>query len=478
MADVIVDGVRYSPTTEAAPRIGVGICTRNRRDMAQETIKKWREHLPAGARLVIVDDASDKPFPEATYRFDTNVGVARAKNKCLELLDDCEHVFLADDDLRPLTDDWWKPYAASREPHLMWIFDNPAGTTKRQVEILYRDEDIVAYHATRGCLLYIEHRVLERVGGMDPAFGKWGWEHQSWSDRIHSAGLTTARYMDVPNSGELFESLDQQGKVQSTATTEDKRYSEGPGLELRMRSRHSTKYVEYRELDNAVLTCLLTAQKDPQRGKTMRHDSSMLEKLRASLKGDHRFVVVHSGELTVKGAEMVPVTQSPDMNLYFERWLHYYRWLRAHPEVKFVWCVDGTDVQMIRDPFGEMETGRLYMGWEPKTLRDEWMLAQHPDKTLQEFMKGNPNLPLVNMGVVGGDRETVMAFAQKVVKFYFDDHIDFIYGWETKRCGVGDMAAGNWVAHNEFSEQLDSGPHVTNVFKSETVSPTAWWKHR
>lgn len=471
---VTIDGRDYGPLDATAPSIGVGICTRNRRDMATETIRQWREFLPAGSRLVIVDDASTVPFPDADWRFEENVGVARAKNKCLELLDDCEHIFLADDDIRPLTAEWWRPYVQSREPHLMWVFDKPKGATKRQVEVLFRDDEITAYHATRGCLLYVQRDVLGVVGGMDPAFGKWGWEHQSWSDRIHSAGLTTARYMDVVDSGDLFESLDQKGKVTSTAANQDKRFSEGPGRELLMRSRHSAKYVEYRELQDVVLTCLLTEKQDPQRGTTMTSKPETVEKLRASLTG--RFVVIHTGDLTVKGADMVQVRQF--MNVYFERWLHYYRWLRDHPEIRFVWCVDGTDVQMIRDPFPEMQPGRLYMGWEPKTLRDEWMVGRHPDATLQEFMTANPNLPLVNMGVVGGDRETVMRFAQKVLKFFFDDRIDFIYGWEKQRCGVGDMAAGNYVAYTEFGDQLDSGPHVTNVFKSETVSPTAWWKHR
>lgn len=473
---VQIDGTTYVPSGDSAPSIGVGICTRNRRDMAMETVKAWRDHLPAGARLVIVDDASDVPFPDADFRFDENVGVARAKNKCLELLADCQHIFLADDDIRPLTDDWWKPYVASREPHLMWIFNKPAGATKRQVEVLFEDDEVVAYHATRGCLLYVQREVLEVVGGMDPRFGKWGWEHQSWSDRIHAAGLTTARYMDVKNSEDLFESLDQEGKVKSTASEEARKFSEGPGLELRMRSRNSDAYIEYRDLSDVVLTCLMTDQDDPQRAGRMKHDPSMAEDLRKSLKGDSKLVVFHTGELSVKGAEMVPVRQQ--FNVYFQRWLEYYRYLRQHPEIGYVWCVDATDVQMVRDPFPEMESGRLYMGWEPKTLRDTWMLEHHPDKKLQDFMRGNPNLPLLNMGVVGGDRNMVMEFAQKVIGFYFDDEIDFIYGWETKRCGIGDMAVGNLVARRDFADRISSGPHITNVFKSEKISPTAWWKHR
>src|SRR5690606_14086461 len=127
-------------------------------------------------------------------------------------------------------------------------------------------------------------------------------------------------------------------------------------------------------------------------------------------------------------AELVVVEQS--INPYFQRCLQTYKWLRASPQVGRVWCVDATDVQMTRDPFPEMEPGRLYFGYEPTTLRDEWMVAHHPDKTLQKFMKDHANLPLLNMGVVGGDRDTVMRFAHGVSKMWFDDHIDWIYGWE------------------------------------------------
>src|SRR5699024_8770110 len=121
--------------------------------------------------------------------------------------------------------------------------------------------------------------------------------------------------------------------------------------------------------------------------------------------------------------------------------------------------------------------GVLYFGYEPTTLRDEWMLKNHPDTTLQDFMADNPNLPLLNMGVVGGDRATVMSFAQKMSKFFFDDYIDFIFGWETQRAGVADMAAGNYVARSELRDVFHSWADVTSVFTWAQVSPTAWWTH-
>src|SRR5690606_9807564 len=130
-------------------------------------------------------------IPDATYRFEKNVGIAKAKNKCLELLynSGCEHFFLFDDDTYPAVTGWEKPYIESPEPHLMWVFDRYDGQ-KPTVETIYKDDCHIAYHATRGCMLYCSREVLDKVGGMNPAFGKWGWEHQSWSDRIHSAGLT------------------------------------------------------------------------------------------------------------------------------------------------------------------------------------------------------------------------------------------------------------------------------------------------
>src|SRR5690606_5041250 len=158
--------------------------------------------------------------------------------------------------------------------------------------------------------------------------------------------------------------LDQHGEIRSTATSEAQRFSAGPGLELRMESRHSDRYIEFRDLDDVVMTCLLTAQKDPQRGRAMSAQASMLSDWRKSLPGHVRPVVLHTslqGELP--GTELVQVTQF--INVYFERWLGYYRWLRDHPEVGRVWCTDGTDVVMLRDPFAEMVPGRLYVGSEP-----------------------------------------------------------------------------------------------------------------
>jgi hypothetical protein len=486
--EVVIDGTRYAPVTGEngrPPVIGVAITTRNRRDVLDRSRKEHLKYLPPGAKLVIVDDASTELVPGADYRFEQNAGIARAKNKCLELLAaaGCEHLFLFDDDAYPIADGWWQPYVDSPEPHLMAIYDRLQGKPV-DVEALYRDEQHVAYHATRGYMLYVERRVLDVVGGMDPRFGKWGWEHVSWSDRIHAAGLTTWRYADVAGSGELIHAMDQHGEVDTVVAEKERQFSTGPGLELRMRVRDTPEYVEYRQLDDVVLTTLLTSRKDPQRGRAMKADAELLGELHDSLRHTGRFVVLHTGLEDPAGrlprADLEKVPQG--INPYFERWIAVYRWLRAHPEVGRVWCVDGTDVQMLRDPFKEMEPELLYTGYEPTTLRNKWMLDHHPDKTLQEFMRGNPNLPLLNAGILGGSRDDVMGFAHAVTKMWFDDHIDNIMGWEKGRvsdASSGDMAVFNYVARTMYGDRLSTGPHVCTVFKAEEKNnTTAFWKHK
>lgn len=182
-------------------KLGVALTTRNRPGLYERNIKEWRANLPPDAVLAVVDDASDPPadlsHADTSHRFDTNMGVAVAKNRCLELLVDSgvRHVFLADDDTRPVTPDWWEPYVASPEPHLMY---QPLGLPSHwRITPTGGDDNHVAFDKPRGCLIYIDTNVLPVVGGMSVAFGKHGAEHGNWSDRIHTAGLTTWPYADV-----------------------------------------------------------------------------------------------------------------------------------------------------------------------------------------------------------------------------------------------------------------------------------------
>jgi hypothetical protein len=225
--------------------IGVAIATHNRNEVLKRNLIEHRRFQPPGSVLFVVDDASEIPFEGADHRFDQNVGVARAKNKGLELLYDagCEHFFLFDDDSYPVTPDWWEPYVSSREPHLMSVF-----ITERRSwsEIIYQDSEIRAMSRAQGYMLYAERVVLDIVGGMDPAFGRWGWEHISWSNRIHAAGLTSFRYADVQTDKKLIHAMDERGELARSVPQDVRKRGDLRGFKINEQYRDTPHYVEFR----------------------------------------------------------------------------------------------------------------------------------------------------------------------------------------------------------------------------------------
>src|SRR5690606_34375545 len=132
LPSVVIDGVPYTPADQSTARIAVAVTTHNRNTQVAKPVENIRRASPAETRAVVVDDASDTQVDGADYRFSQNVGIARAKNKALEHLEKttADHWFLLDDDIWPTHGGWWKPYVDSSEPHLMWAFQRPKGSSK------------------------------------------------------------------------------------------------------------------------------------------------------------------------------------------------------------------------------------------------------------------------------------------------------------------------------------------------------------
>lgn len=185
-------------------KIGIGITTHNRNNLCDQTVTKINRLLPPNCKVIIVDDASARPYRRATFRFNTNVGAPMAKNKCLELLKDCDHIFLFDDDTAPVKRDWWVPYIQSPEHHLCYTFKYP-----HQIINGHRVSD-----NPNGCMMYISNKCLETIGGFDTEFKMYGYWHANYSLRAHNAGLTSHPFMDVEDR--LFKCLDETGRNQTS----------------------------------------------------------------------------------------------------------------------------------------------------------------------------------------------------------------------------------------------------------------------
>lgn len=462
-----------------AYKIGIGVTEHNRPDVFKQFMANIKKYMPKDAKLVIVDDASTVPVSPVTYRFENNVGIARAKNKCLELLQDCEHIFLFDSDCWPQSEDWWKPYVEGKEPHYCYIFKDFVNRALNDCLLLYADSDVLAYSHARGCMLYIENRVLDVVGGMDSNYKRWGYEHVDYSNRIYNAGLTQFRYMDVPGSAELIYSADEHEQVNSTVSLAERQpylQEMKAYFEKSYESKNFCPFIENTPQkhgsEDIVLTVYFTGVPDPQRGQW----ESNLDDLSALIHStkDQKLVILHdvpawdTGIEPYGSVELVKVETS--LNPYFQRWVSIWQYLREHPEVNRVWCVDATDVEMLRNPFNEMEQGKLYVGSETIQTWNNWMVVNHRVAFLQTFLRQYSRASLLNPGVIGGSREDVMDLMRTMNKIYFDNKFEV---------GKFDMGLFNYVVRTYFSGKFETGGKVHTKFKEyEKFNQVAWWKHK
>ncbi|MBZ7686135.1 glycosyltransferase family 2 protein [Klebsiella oxytoca] len=483
---VIIDGIEYMPAANGNLRVGIAISTHQRPEVLKRAIEQHMKYLPAGALVVVIDDGS-KPaavVPDGVQllRHETSLGIVASKNASLSALMDagCEHLFLWDDDAWPIAHGWHLPYIESPEPHLAYQFLDLAGRNKlNDMAVLYRDDKHVAYTGQRGVMLYYHRSAIEKVGGFDPVYGRGMYEHSDLALRIHNAGLTTWAYGDVVGSEKLIHSLDEHESVERSVPRPERQALVERNVKIHNERRDTvfTGYVEYRQQRDVVITTLFTSQPDPQRGKKMQADPNILQHWASSIAGAK--AVVLADELTAPPFDaLLFKVPSVNMNPYFSRWLHIYQHLRDHPEYRFVWCTDGTDVEMLRAPWEEMEPGKVYVGSEPKTYADAWAKQHHPERIYQEFIEAHRGDVMLNAGLLGGIRADVMAFAHGIIRLYY--RIESYRFWKKEQAGaaVGDMLAFGIVAQS-FADRLVTGPQVHTVFKTDGIGKEyAFWKHK
>lgn len=483
---VIIDGVEYIPAENRNLKVGIAISTHQRPEVLKRAIEQHMKYLPAGALVVVIDDGS-KPaavVPDGVQllRHETSLGIVASKNASLSALMDagCEHLFLWDDDAWPIADGWHLPYIESPEPHLAYQFLDLAGRNKlNDMAELFRDDKHIAYTGQRGVMLYYHRSAIEKVGGFDPVYGRGMYEHSDLALRIHNAGLTTWAYADVVGSENLIHSLDEHEAVERSVPKPDRQALVERNVKIHNERRDAgfTGYVEYRQQRDVVITTLLTSQPDPQRGTKLTASPDLLVKWAASLRQCCRIALVDELHAAPAEVELCPVADV-QMNVYFRRWLHIWQHLRDHPEYRFVWCTDGTDVEMLRAPWEEMEPGKVYVGSEPKTYADAWAKQHHPERIYQEFIEAHHGDVMLNAGLLGGIRADVMAFAHGIIRLYY--RIESYRFWKKEQAGaaVGDMLAFGIVAKS-FGDRIVTGPRIHTVFKSEGIGKEyAWWKHK
>jgi len=108
-------------------------------------------------------------------------GVAARKNECLRALQDCDHIFLFDDDCYPIKKGWEEFFIKSGQKHLLFLdhkLHNNWGTATTSSAV------IDVYSDCGGVFMYMTKAAVERVGAFNEGFKLWGFEHAEYSIRI------------------------------------------------------------------------------------------------------------------------------------------------------------------------------------------------------------------------------------------------------------------------------------------------------
>jgi hypothetical protein len=242
-----------------------------------------------------------------------------------------------------------------------------------------------------------------------------------------------------------------------------------------MSPAHTTAASLPEGVTDVLVTHLLTTTVDPQRNVFWEPDPSQFSGLfdSAAEHGVH-IVLIHDADLTGPVPHNVTAVrvEPTEGDVYWRRWDYTLEWLYEHPEVQHVFCVDGSDVTVLRDPFVGLDEVTLYVGSELTFMSDPWMLREHPHPRLQQFFQDNAGRRIYNAGIVGGTRGTV--------KWFVEDMVVLRRGWSLDGDIGSDMGLLNYVALlPTWTAHIETGPTVHTIYKRyETSHPTARFAHK
>lgn len=215
---------------------------------------------------------------------------------------------------------------------------------------------------------------------------------------------------------------------------------------------------------NVVLACYFNSQVDNQRGIYWNGDESELATLRESVKRNKQKLIIFSD--CFEGKDII--SHYPSRSPYIERWIVYRDYLVENKNIHKVYCVDATDTEMLKNPFIDMEEGRVYIGDENQKIGTPWMLENHPEPFMVDFFRGKAHR-MLNVGILGGYRETLVNL--------FDTFSS--YAERYSDIGNTEMGLFNYLLYTKYKGVVTHGSPINTVFKAfDYDNKECLWRHK
>ena len=188
-------------------KIGIGVTTFQRPELLKKCLDSIREFTENEYVLYVATDS-----------LEDRRGIALRKNECLFHLQNCDFVFLFDDDCYPIKKGWDNfvidAHNKSGNHHFCYLIDR-IHTAKNFY--FFGDQTINSFVTCGGVFLSLTKKAIQKVGGFWDKYNLYGFEHYGYSFRVFKAKLNTDLFISIEGLNNYLYAHDYEDKnFQST----------------------------------------------------------------------------------------------------------------------------------------------------------------------------------------------------------------------------------------------------------------------
>jgi len=230
---------------------------------------------------------------------------------------------------------------------------------------------------------------------------------------------------------------------------------------------------------NYVFASFFNAKKCPQRNVQWSSNYNLLLPLINSVleKSDAKIIIFHDNLTNLPEVERCFFKKVNISGLYavtVERWFHYLNELQHNNNIKNIFMVDSTDVQMLNNPFNRLQKDIIYCGSEYRwCVGDRWLKKRCKKFYIDDYLEvleKNSDRNMLNAGIIGSNKNTIIQFLTYLTRLHKNHSQNIIKSL--------DMPIFNYTILKYFQESYITGNQVHTPYKDNINLGESWWKHK
>jgi len=186
--------------------IGVGITTRNRPEVLNYVLSQFVKYRDKNQDIVVIDDCSTMSVAPICEKYgidyiinEHRMGIAGAKNELVKEFAQHEGMVLFDDDCFPTQEGWYEHFLRAhknhKQHHMIYAreYRRQPDENGNNIPVIVLEDRFEYADVWKGCLgvcIWLSQYAIQKIGGWDPKFKRYGIEHHELTGRCYRANLS------------------------------------------------------------------------------------------------------------------------------------------------------------------------------------------------------------------------------------------------------------------------------------------------